>query len=164
MNTDECITAHVAYTKEKEQQKQLKEASELKRVHREKTKGKSDYEKDLEKVFNEFIRLRDKDQTCISCDAIAGGYKITAGHYYPAGHYKNIRFDEDNVHGQCWWNCNKNRHGNLHEYKPRLINKIGQLRYNELEQRRLEGAHYSIPQLIEMIVVYKDRVKSLKKK
>ncbi len=33
----------------------------------EKLKSRRDFEKDLQKIFNKFIRLRDKDLPCISC-------------------------------------------------------------------------------------------------
>ena len=169
----ECQQIHRDIVNEKERKridKQTKKAianlnkikKDKKKAAKEKLKTKSDYEKELEKVFNEFIRLRDKDQPCISCDAPAGKYRITAGHYFPQGSNKNIRFDEDNVHGQCWYNCNKNQHGNLSEYLPRLIDKIGQERYEQLLERRRTPAHFSIPELKEMKEIYKQKVKELK--
>ena len=52
----------------------------------------------LVKLFHKFIRERDKDKPCISC----GQYTtLQAGHFYSGGHYSALRFDEDNVHGQC---------------------------------------------------------------
>lgn len=131
------------------------------KIKKDSMKRKQDYEKDLETVFNRFIRLRDKDQPCISCDKQAGTYTMSAGHYYPAGSHKNIRFDEDNVHSQCWYNCNKNKSGNLSEYLPRLIAKIGEKAFRDLEQRRLIHAHYSIPEIQEMIIHYKSEVKRI---
>ncbi len=158
MVKDECITAHLNAENEKSLKKANKEKQKLKRE----LKTKGDYEKDLEKVFNAFIRERDKDEPCISCDAKAGSYKLTAGHYFPQGSNKNIRFDEDNVHSQCWYNCNKNRHGNLSEYLPRLIEKIGQKRFDELQERRKTPAHFSIPELKEMKEEYKKKLKIIK--
>jgi hypothetical protein len=128
---------------------------------RENLKTKKDYEKELEPIFNEFIRLRDEGQPCISCDAIWGTYKVNAGHYYPAGTYKNLRFDEENVHNQCV-HCNQHKHGNLSEYAIRIPNRIGAIAFDLLQQRRLVPANYSIPELIEMKVIYKDKVKELK--
>jgi uncharacterized protein involved in tolerance to divalent cations len=72
--------------------------------------------------------------------------------------------DEDNAHGQCWFNCNKNKSGNLAEYYPRLIKKIGQKRFDELEQRKNSLKKYSIPELIEIKVIFKDKLKQLKAK
>ncbi len=129
---------------------------------RDRLKRKQDWEKDLEKVFNEFIRLRDAGDPCISCEALPGTYRMSAGHFYPAGSEKSVRFDEDNVHGQCWFNCNKNQHGNLLEYRPRLINKIGEERFEALRVRKNTPAHYSILDIKDMIKIYKAKVKELK--
>ena len=137
----------------------IKKAQRQRTQYNKENKRKQDYEKDLEKVFNKFIRLRDKDKPCISCDAKAGTYTLTAGHYFPAGSHKNVRFDEDNVHGQCWYNCNKNKHGNLSEYLPRLIERIGQERFDALTKRRNEPRRYTIPELKELIEDYKQKIK-----
>jgi len=150
----------IEYTKKQKAKNWKKE----KKILKEKLKTKSDYEKELEKIFNAWIRERDKALPCISCNAPAGTYKPTAGHYFPAGTYKNIRFNEDNVHGQCWFNCNKNKHGNLQEYRIGLIRRIGLQKVEALERRRLEPSKYSIPELIEMKVVYKQKLKALKSK
>ena len=139
----------------------VKEWKSKKKKIKESLKTKQNYEKELEAIFNRFIRLRDKDEPCISCDKPAGQYKLTAGHFYPAGSYKNLRFNEDNVHGQCWFNCNKNRHGNLLEYRPRLIKKIGQDRMAELERLKNIPAHYSIEEIKELKILYKQKIKEL---
>ena len=162
----ECQQIHKDILIDKQTKQALKNLKKIRTVEKQERKDsiktKSDYEKDLERVFNEFIRLRDKDAPCISCDAPKGTYRLTAGHYFPQGSNKNIRFDEFNVHSQCWFNCNKNQHGNLSEYLPRLIDKIGQDEFDKLLERRKTPAHFTIPELIEMKVIYKDKVKKLK--
>lgn len=83
-----------------------------------------------QKVFNLFIRNRDQDKGCISC-----GDEVTqAGHYFNAGHYTALRFNEMNVHGQCT-RCNCFLHGNLIAYRQGLIN-----RYKEKNVLLLESA------------------------
>lgn len=154
----QTLKAKGSYTKE-----EIKKAQKQKREYYKKNPRKQDVEKELEMVFNEFIRLRDKDKPCVSCDAEPGKYTMSAGHYFPAGSNKNIRFDEDNVHGQCWYNCNKNKHGNLSEYLPRLIQRIGQERFDALKQRKNTPRKYTIPELKGMIEYYKLKVKELKK-
>ncbi len=62
-------------------------------------------------VFNKYIRLRDKDKPCVSCDKPLGS-KYDAGHYFSSGGHKAVTFDENNVHGQCV-TCNQHKHGNL---------------------------------------------------
>ena len=73
-----------------------------------------------QKVFNAWIRNRDKDKGCISC----GGPVENAGHYFSAGHYSALRFNETNVNGQCV-HCNKWLHGNLINYRKGLVKKYG---------------------------------------
>ena len=150
--TCDNIACALAYSRKQTQIEWKKE----KKVLKESLKRKQDYEKDLEREFNKFIRIRDKDEPCISCDKPAGEYKLTAGHFYPAGTYKNLRFNEVNVHGQCWWNCNSNKSGNLLEYRPRLITKVGQPAVEELDRLRNVPARYTIPELKEMIIKYRN--------
>jgi|TARA_R110001606_G_scaffold355358_2_gene506320 gamma-glutamylcyclotransferase (GGCT)/AIG2-like uncharacterized protein YtfP len=79
--------------------------------------------------FHKYIRLRDQDQACISC----GKYKtLQAGHFYSGGHYPELRFDEDNVHGQCS-RCNLYLSANLIPYADSLRDKIGIKRYERLK-------------------------------
>lgn len=156
--TCEDVKCAIAYSKKLEKEKWRKEKKVLKAG----LKRKQDWEKELEKEFNKFIRIRDKEQPCISCDAPAGTYKLTAGHFYPAGSYKNLRFNENNCHSQCWWNCNSNKSGNLLEYRPRLIKKIGQEAVDEIDRLRNIPAKYTIPELQEMIKHYKELNKQYK--
>lgn len=72
-------------------------------------------------VFNKWIRERDKDLPCISCGQAP---PEQAGHYFAAGLYSELRFNEINVNGQCV-KCNYYKHGNLEHYRNGLINKYG---------------------------------------
>lgn len=74
-----------------------------------------------QKVFNAWIRNRDKDSSCISC----GKYKIEhACHFYSAGQYSALRFNEDNVNGGCLA-CNYYKHGELNFYRIHIEKRIG---------------------------------------
>lgn len=80
--------------------------------------------------FNKFIRLRDHGKPCISC----GSYtELQAGHFYSGGHYSCLRFNENNVHGQCK-RCNYFLSGNLNEYRKNLVKKIGKEGIDELDR------------------------------
>jgi hypothetical protein len=86
------------------------------------------------KHFNAYIRKRDSKEThfvCISCNKPKTLSQMHAGHYYSAGYHSSVRFDEDNVHGQCV-HCNTFLHGNLINYKNNLLRKIGSDRMEEL--------------------------------
>ena len=107
------------------------------------------------KHFNAFIRKRDSDKACISC----GKYTtLQAGHFYSAGNYAALRYDEKNVHGQCV-KCNYFLSGNLLEYEKNLLFKIGEKALKELhlkaaiyKRTKYKWDHFS---LIEIINKYK---------
>ena len=80
-------------------------------------------------IFNRWIRNRDADKPCITC----GRYKIEhACHFYPAGVYTALRFNEDNVHGGCL-QCNYYKHGEQNFYRKHLPDRIGEQRLNLLD-------------------------------
>ena len=158
----DCQVQKGLFLVDKQQKQKLKEINKDVRERKQKLKTKQNYEKELEVIFKRFFRMRDLELPCISCNKPAGQYKLTAGHFHPAGTYKNIRFNEDNVHGQCWFNCNKNKHGNLSEYRPALIKRIGQDRVDEIDRLRNIPAKYTIPELIIMKENYKEKIRNLK--
>lgn len=138
----------------------LEEAKKAKhREIKEKLKTKSDWLRDLQKVFNKYIRLRDKNKPCISCNKPLVG-KYDAGHFFTVGAYPNIRIHEDNVHGQCV-ECNQHKHGNTSEYGLNLPLRIGKERFANLLEARNKPLNISIPEIKEKISYYKDKIKQL---
>jgi hypothetical protein len=117
---------------------------------------------ELQTVFNTFVRERDKDQPCISC----GLPKETkqAGHYFAVKGYDSLRFDEDNVHGECS-GCNCFDESHLIGYGDNLIERIGVDRYERLRQRAAEykknGYKWTRSELLEKIEYYKQKIKEL---
>lgn len=86
--------------------------------------------KQAQQAFNEFIRYRDREQACISCGRHHEG-QYHAGHFRTTGANPELRFNEDNCHRQCA-PCNNHLSGNLIAYRPALIAKIGQARFDAL--------------------------------
>lgn len=154
------IQCAYAYQKQQREKKAKRDWNKKKKEIKESLKTKKDYEKELQVIFNAYIRERDKGKACISCGITLTG-KYDAGHFYPSGTYKNLRFDEYNTHGQCV-HCNQHKHGNLNEYRFGLEKRIGKERLEALDKRRLEVRKYTIPELIELKVIYKDKLKKLK--
>ena len=117
----------------------------------------------LDKVFSQFIRLRDAGKDgytkCISCGSYFKPELIQAGHYFSRRHMAT-RWDEDNVHAQCVF-CNCHQHGNLKEYKPNLIEKIGQANFARLEIASKTIKHWSAEELKILIKYYTAKVKWL---
>jgi len=113
-----------------------------------------------QKHFNAYIRKRDIDKGCISC-----GAKITeAGHYYSAGSCSLLRFNEKNVHGQCYA-CNEILDANLIEYRKGLISRFDEKTVLELDYiadiyKKIQFKWDKI-ELIEIIDKYKHAVKHI---
>ena len=107
------------------------------------------------KCFNQYIRTRDKDKGCVSCDSHVFS---DAGHFYSAGHYPILRYDEKNVHGQCK-RCNYFLSGNENEYRKRITSRISEDDLKELDYKvayyRQHGYKWDRYFLIEIILKYK---------
>jgi hypothetical protein len=108
-------------------------------------------------VFNTYIRMRDKGKPCISSGRPLVG-KYDAGHFYSTGAYPNLRFNEDNVHGQCVHD-NRHLHGNLLAYRERLIERIGIAQFNALDALKNVPKHYTIDEVKELVKLYKTKIK-----
>lgn len=140
------------FNSKKEVNKRIKD---LKKV----VKTKSDYVNTLQVIFNTYIRLRDKGKTCISCrKRLTENYD--AGHYYTVKNYSFLRFNEDNVHGQCG-KCNQYLHGNLIEYSKKLKLRIGEKRFSELEENRHKELLLSKEEIQQLISKYKLKIKEV---
>lgn len=122
-------------------------------------------------AFNDYIRERDRDQPCISCDEtnppMTPGGQWDAGHYKGRGAFPELRFDEDNCHKQCK-GCNG---GSKHpgkartvaaNYEERLIKRIGAERV-----ARLNAPHELLKldrdTLRQIKVIYRAKLRQLKK-
>jgi hypothetical protein len=130
-----------------------------KKVLKEKLMTKSDYLNICQKVFNTYIRTRDKDKNCISCNKKLVG-KYDAGHFFSVGAYPNLRFNENNVFGQCV-HCNRDKHGNVKEYDLRLQNILSIEEYNQLLNDRNKPALLTIEDIKELIAIYRIKTKEL---
>ena len=109
-----------AYTKQLRDKKEKKEWTARKKKVAEELKTNSDHRKELQILVNKFIRLRDKDKGCISCGQSLNT-KFDAGHFRSVGSCPELRFNEENIHGQCVY-CNQHLHGNLIQYRNHNIN------------------------------------------
>ena len=155
----DCQVKKGLYLVDKQQKQKLKEINKDVKERKEKLKTTSDYLKELQVVFNKWVRLRDKGLNCISCNKPAK--KENAGHYRSVGSSPNLRFEPLNVHLQCEY-CNTYQHGNLIPYRQNLIKKIGISSVEWLESNN-EPKHYSKPELIIMKEEYKEKIKQLNK-
>lgn len=132
-----------------------------KAVRKDALKTHSEWLKDLQKVFNAFIRERDKGKLCVSCGAKVNGTGH-ASHMFSVGAYPNLRFNEDNCHLSCV-ECNLHKHGNLVEYSLRLPERIGKERFEKLvSDSKKTVLKLSVPEIEDLIKKYKEKTKELK--
>ncbi|MDN7658459.1 recombination protein NinG [Burkholderia cenocepacia] len=126
----------------------------------EKAKTRGTHLRELQAVFNRWIRARDAGQPCISCDRPATwDGQWHASHFKSVGHAPALRFEPLNVHKACSI-CNRHLGGNYAGYKPRLIVKIGADKVDWLE-----GPHaplkLTIPEIIEMKAFYRAELRKI---
>jgi phage anti-repressor protein len=156
-NTQICCSPKCAIDYMKS--KNAKDWQKEKKILKEKLMTKSDYLNICQKVFNTYIRTRDKNKNCISCNKKLIG-KYDAGHFFSVGAYPNLRFNENNVFGQCV-HCNRDKHGNVKEYDLKLQNILSTEDYNQLLNDRNKPALLSIDDVKELIAIYRVKTKEL---
>jgi len=98
-------------------------------------KGLASLLTNVKNTCHTFIKLRDKGKPCISCQT-PFKENFQAGHYYKSELFSTLKFHEDNIHGQCE-QCNLRLEGNLNNYELNLPERIGEVKFKELN--RLAG-------------------------
>ena len=157
-NSLQVVCSHVcvlAYSRGKIAKKVKAENKEKK----ERLKTKSQHLKELQIIFNRFIRERDKGLPCISCGAKIKG-NGHASHFFSVGSNPALRFNENNCFVSCEY-CNTYLHGNLYEYSIRLPERIGEEAYNELLSMKRQKLQLSIPEIEELKIEYRNKIKLL---
>jgi len=114
-------------------------------------------------LCNKFVRLRDEGLPCISC----GEHKyLQAGHFFAVKRHDSLRFDEDNIHGECA-GCNGFNESHLIGYCDNLRNRIGPERYEALKKKaadyKMNGYKWSRSELMEKIEYFKLKIKNYEK-
>lgn len=122
-----------------------------------KRRSRSSIEKDLDRVFSIFIRLREANDEgitrCYSCGKRDLWVNMDCGHYISRVH-RSTRWDELNCHVQCK-RCNIFLHGNYPQYALNLIKEFGTDVLEELSKRKHKTEKFSTIDLEEMIMTYR---------
>ena len=147
---------HLRVKRERQEAKQAKAETREKLA---KLKPLKAYADEAQAIYNTWIRLRDEKEPCISCGRFHDG-QWHAGHYRSRGAAGHLRFHEDNCHKQCQ-PCNAHLSGNIVNYRPRLIAKIGIERVEALENDN-KPHKWTKEELIEIKQQYKLKLKQLK--
>lgn len=144
--------------KKVEASKRIAEVKKRDRAIKERLKSRGEWLKELQVIFNKYIRLRDAQKNCISCGGKLGS-KYDAGHYKSCGAHPELRFEELNVHAQCV-RCNQHLSGNLIGYRKGLLIRIGTEKVEWLESKH-EPLKLTIEEIKELKKVYQDKCKAL---
>ena len=129
------ISCAIAYNRDKEEKKKEKEWKQRKKAGLVKLKTYSQKVQDVRKIFQHFIRLRDKNECCISCGSTSSEI-WDGGHYLKAEMFSGLIFHDDNCHKQCR-KCNHFESGNEAAYREGLIHRIGIDRVMALEALKM---------------------------
>jgi len=139
-----------------------KRRNELKKKVRD--EDRSYWLKKAQQSFNAYIRHRDADLPCISCDSNPNDKNLMTGSRWDCGHYRSVganpelRFEELNTAKQCV-KCNRDLSGNVVNYRIGLVKRIG---IEKVEW--IEGPHspkkYTIDELKAIDKKYRELVKT----
>lgn len=122
------------------------------------------YKDKLDRIFSEYIRLRDADNNgyirCISCGKIVFWKDTDNGHFINRKHM-SLRFSETNCNAQCRA-CNRFDEGNMTGYNQGMIKKYGQQTVDLLilakkQVNKISDAEYQI-----LVAHYQQKVKEIK--
>jgi protein-arginine kinase activator protein McsA len=136
---------------------------ELEQAHKEKNekKGITGALLITKTVVHAYVRERDHGKKCISCNT-PWNKEFQAGHFYASGSFETLRFNLDNIHGQCQ-QCNLYNHGNFENYSLNLPNRIGQERFKKLTELASIDKQFSKVWNLENLKEIRDNIKKLRK-
>ena len=123
-----------------------------------KRRTKSQLEKELDRVFSIFIRMRDSnedgDALCFTCGKADKWVNMDNGHYISRAH-RSTRWNELNCHIQCK-RCNIFMHGNYPSYALNLTRVFGAGVLEELSALKNITTRFTASDLEEMIAKYRE--------
>ncbi len=124
-------------------------------------KSVSDYAKEAQTKVNEYVKWRDWGKDCVSCGR-PHKFDVArdASHLKSRGANSFLRFNLWNLHMACV-QCNMNKSGNIAEYYPRLIERIGQKKVDYLNSAP-RSREYSIEYLLRLKDIFTLKAKRMK--
>lgn len=120
-------------------------------------------EKKLDRVFSEYIRLRDADEggttQCVTCGAYKFWRDIDAGHFIKRQH-RSTRWDERNVHPQCT-RCNHFMGGRQDDMSLYILRLYGKETLLELMQLKYQTRKFVRTELEDLIKHFQEKLEAL---
>lgn len=130
---------------------------------KEKLKTRAKWLSEAQTVINKYVRLRDRDLGCCSCDRGPNwNGQWHASHLRSVGAASAIRFHLWNIHKGCSI-CNNHLSGNVAEYLPRVRARIGDEKVDWLYTQNQLTRH-DIPYLTRFKTVMGKRLRRLEKR
>jgi hypothetical protein len=117
-------------------------------------------------LYSELVKLRASQNgnlRCYTCDKPLqlNTKECQLGHFLPRGGYPGLTFHPDNSRVQCS-GCNVFKHGNITEFRIRLIEEIGIKAVEDLEARRHEQVKLMRNDYIVLIELFQSEIAELK--
>lgn len=157
-----CGAAWARKLAERAKAADAREERKAHRAARERIKTRGEHMREAQAAFNAYVRIRDADKPCISCDRPAAwGGQWHASHYRAVGSNPGWRFNLWNISKSCSI-CNSWKSGNLTEYRHRLIAKIG-LERVEILERESPIRKYSVEYLVRLKRIFREKARRTKK-
>lgn len=158
-----CAGHYAVFLREKERTKAAAEERRETKAKLEKIKSRAKWLSECQAIVNRYVRLRDRNDGCISCHLPASwDGQWHASHFRSVGAATSVRFNLWNIHKACSA-CNGPKSGNIHAYRPRIIEKIGQERFDFLEAQN-QRADYSVEYLKRLKAVMGKRLRRLERR
>lgn len=159
----DCAKACAERDRAKKERKQAAQERKATRIKLDAMRTKPQLVALAQKAFNGYIRARDLGKGCISCGKLLTSEpnSYDAGHYRSVGSAVNMRFSEDNVHGQCK-RCNNFLASNPVMYRLGLIKRIGEQAVDLIEADQTLRK-YTKEGLIEFAAQYRAKARKILK-
>lgn len=155
-----CALLHAKQKGEKERKALAKIERKAIREAKERIKPRSEYMKEAQAVINRYVRLRDANLGCVSCERPATWQgQWHASHYRSRGAAPHLRFNLHNIHKACSI-CNNHLSGNIMGYRPELVRRIGEERVAMLEANQ-ERAGFAVDYLKRLKRVFAEKARRL---
>lgn len=160
---DECVDAFAKSVKAKAEWAALKKVNQQDKERKEKLKSRAKWLAECQAIINKYVRLRDRNLPCCSCERPASwDGQWHASHYRSVGAASAVRFNLWNIHKGCSI-CNNHLSGNIANYRPRIIERIGIDRFEWLESQN-QLVRYDIEYLKRLKEVMGRRLKRMELK
>jgi hypothetical protein len=156
-----CIEHAREHTRPKAKAITIKRNKIAKEATKERLKTKTEWLDELQTLVNKYVRFRDADNGCISCDKDkhwTGQWHCS--HYVSRGASAFLRFNLWNMHKSCSA-CNGHKSGNICEYTPKLIDKIGQEKYDWLMSNKSNVVRYDVDYIKRAKVIVRKAIKRI---